>query len=130
MKHPDVAYSGSRWSESIEFSNILSEALGLEACYVIEPETNKVTWPKGFECDGWRLPTEAEWEYAASGGEKHLYSGSNDPSKVARLVGTYLDKSLHEVMKTVRWAEMLTYDSPTVFRPTSACAKKKNAFGL
>lgn len=34
--------------------------------------------------DGWklRLPTEAEWEWAARGGEKYDWAGSNDPNKV------------------------------------------------
>jgi hypothetical protein len=38
------------------------------------------------EADGYRLPTEEEWEYAASGGIWHdafFYSGSNDPDSVA-----------------------------------------------
>lgn len=51
-----------RWIDTIHFANKLNGLLGLEACYVVE-DKKYVTWSKGFDCEGWRLPTEAEWEY-------------------------------------------------------------------
>jgi formylglycine-generating enzyme required for sulfatase activity len=64
------------WLDSVAFANALSEREGLEACYQISGES--VSWPRGLDCSGYRLPTEAEWEYAARAGGSHLYSGSNE----------------------------------------------------
>ncbi|HUU29997.1 MAG TPA: SUMF1/EgtB/PvdO family nonheme iron enzyme [archaeon] len=60
------------WKDAATFCNQLSQAAGLEPCYDLS------TWRCDFTRSGFRLPTEAEWEYACRAGTRtNYYTGDN-----------------------------------------------------
>ncbi len=57
-KAPQNPVERTQWTDAVRFCNQCSQLEGLTPCYDLK------TWECNFEADGYRLPTEAEWEYA------------------------------------------------------------------
>lgn len=77
--------TGISWYEAVKYCNKRSKKEGLQPCYNLE------TWKCDFTKNGYRLPTEAEWEYACRAGSKTKYYFGDDDKKILEYANYWLD---------------------------------------
>jgi formylglycine-generating enzyme required for sulfatase activity len=77
-KDPKCPVERTRWTDAVRFCNKCSELEGLTPCYDLG------TWECNFAAGGYRLPTEAEWEYACRAGNPGKYGFGDDETELPK----------------------------------------------
>ena len=90
---------GVSWYDAVAYANALSDKEGLTRCY--SGIDDNIRWDRS--CNGYRLPTEAEWEYAARAGQPTKYAGSDDADEVAWYKNNLAGKPMRFVKKANAW---------------------------
>lgn len=90
------------WEDAIAFCNLLSQKSGLKGCYTFDGDRESVICD--FASEGYRLPTEAEWQYACKAGSDGYRYGELD--------------------------EIAWYDQNSGGKPHEVGTKMPNAWGL
>jgi formylglycine-generating enzyme required for sulfatase activity len=125
------------WYDAVLFLNRRSEQAGLEPFYNIDKEnpdpnntsvTDEIRWyiTINENANGYRLPTNLEWEYAAGGGQLtrgYVFSGSNDLPEVSWFFRTSGDEFLDGIW---HWPTLEANNG----RPRPVGQKMPNELGL
>jgi formylglycine-generating enzyme required for sulfatase activity len=103
IKNPRNPVEQVTWTAAVKFCNARSAQEGLTPCYSLK------TWECDFSAKGYRLPTEAEWEYACR----------------ADSTGDFHFGARPEELKSYAW-----FEGNSGGKPHPAAQRKPNAWGL
>ena len=126
------------WYDAVAYANALSEDQGIEMCYTctdtnnVQPCVESVDFSDYYECEGYTLPNEHEWELAArSGTTKDFWTGEGDD-----LGGNYSANScdarvtIQDGVNNPLLSEYAWFCGNTGFRVKAVGTRLPNGFGL
>ncbi len=124
FKGDDLPVENLTWYEAVAYCNARSEKEGLEKAYTVDGRN--VTWNRS--ADGYRLPTEAEWEYACRAGTETPF---NTETSISPEESNYFGHYPYLIEENYFSQEKLDTE-PGEYRETTVAADSfsPNAWGL
>ena len=120
----DLPVDSVSWLEAVTYCNLRSEAEGLTPVYEIDGEN--ITWNRS--ANGYRLPTEAEWEYACRAGTTTPF---NTETSISTDEANYYGHYPYEIEENY-FSQGNLETQPGIYRQTTITVQSfsPNAWGL